>query len=406
MGQPAGHARGDRSVSKDLTGKGPETVLTHAGRDPQAHFGAVNTPVFHASTILSPSYADRKREKGPREPRYGRRGTPTVFTLEDVLAEIEGADAAVICPSGLSAITTAILAFVNQGDHVLMVDCVYGPARNFATKILPRYGVSTTFFDPAIGNDIAGLIQDNTKVVYLEAPGSQTFEMQDVPAIAAAARARGCKVLIDNTWATGLLFKPFAHGCDVSVHAATKYIVGHSDVMMGAITTTAEAYAPVREMWDLLGHSVGPDDVYLATRGVRTMAVRLAQHQKNAVSVAEWLQGRPEVARVLYPALESDPGHALWKRDFTGASGLFGVVLKPASDGRLEAFFDALSLFGMGSSWGGYESLAIPADPAGYRTATQWSPEGPLIRLHIGLEAPADLIADLEAGFAAMQRVS
>lgn len=391
-------------MSKDLQGKRPETVLTHSGRDPQAHFGAVNTPVFRASTILSPSYADRKREKGPREPRYGRRGTPTVFTLEDVLADIEGGAGAVICPSGLSAVTTAIMAFVNQGDHVLMVDCVYGPARNFANRILPRYGVSTSFFDPAIGGDIAGLIQDNTKVVYLEAPGSQTFEMQDVPAIAAAARKRGCTVMIDNTWATGLLFKPFAHGCDVSIHAATKYIVGHSDVMMGAVTTTAEAYGPVREMWDLLGHAAGPDDVYLATRGVRTMAVRLEQHQKNALEVAHWLQqGRPEVSRVLYPALEGDPGHAIWKRDFTGASGLFGVVLNPASEAQLEAFFDTLQLFGMGSSWGGYESLAIPADPTNYRTATTWQPEGPLIRLHIGLENPADLIADLEAGFAALR---
>ncbi len=392
-------------MSKDLKGKRPETVLTHAGRDPQANFGAVNTPVFRASTILSPTYADRKREKGPREPRYGRRGTPTVFTLEDVLADIEGADAAVICPSGLSAITTAVMGFVGHGDHILMVDCVYGPARNFATKMLPRYGISTTFFDPAIGGDIAGLIQDNTKVVYLEAPGSQTFEMQDVPAIAAAAHKRGCIVMIDNTWATGLLFKPFEHGCDVSVHAATKYIVGHSDAMMGAITCTEAAYAPIKEVWDLLGHAVGPDDVYLATRGVRTMAVRLAQHQKNALEVAQWLQTRPEVARVLYPALESDPGHALWKRDFTGASGLFGVVLKPIDEPQMEAFFDALDLFGMGSSWGGYESLAIPADPSNYRTATPWQPEGPLIRLHIGLENPADLIADLESGFAAMKAI-
>jgi cystathionine beta-lyase len=311
----------------------------------------------------------------------------------------------VLCPSGLSAITTAILPFVAQGNHVLMADCVYGPARNFASKFLPRYGVDTTFFDPAVGAGIAGLIQDNTKVVYLEAPGSQTFEMQDVPAIAAEAHKRGCIVMIDNTWATGLFFKPFEHGCDVSVHAATKYIVGHSDAMLGAITCTEATYGPIREMWSLLGVAAAPDDVYLGTRGVRTMAVRLAQHQKNATAVAEWLQGRPEVARVLYPALESDPGHAIWKRDFTGASGLIGVVLKPASEAQLEAFFDTLSLFGMGSSWGGYESLAITADPSGYRTATKWAPEGPLIRLHIGLENPADLIADLEAGFGAMKGV-
>lgn len=390
-------------MSKNLSGKRPETILTHSGRDPLAHFGVVNTPVFRASTILSPSYEDRKREKGEREPRYGRRGTPTTFTLEDVLAEIEGADGCVLCPSGLSAITTAILPFVSQGDHVLMADCVYGPARNFATKFLPRYGVETTFFDPAIGADIAGLIGDNTKVVYLEAPGSQTFEMQDVPAIAAKAHERGCVVMIDNTWATGLYFKPFAHGCDVSIHAATKYIVGHSDAMLGAITCTKETYGPIREAWSLLGVAAAPDDVYLGTRGVRTMAVRLAQHHQNALAVATWLQGRPEVARVLYPALETDPGHALWKRDFTGASGLFGVILNPASEAQLSAFFNGLELFGMGSSWGGYESLLIPADPSGYRTATEWKPEGPLVRLHIGLENPADLIADIEAGFGLMK---
>jgi cystathionine beta-lyase len=390
-------------VSKDLSGKRPETVITHSGRDPFAHFGAVNTPVFRASTILSPTYAERKRTKGEREPRYGRRGTPTTFTLEDVLADIEGADACVICPSGLSAITTAILPFVSQGDHVLMADCVYGPARNFATKFLPRYGVSTTFFDPAVGAGIAGLIRDNTTVVYLEAPGSQTFEMQDIPAIAKAAHARGCIVITDNTWATGLYFKPFQHGCDVSVHAATKYIVGHSDAMLGAITCTKAAYGPIREAWDLLGVSAAPDDVYLATRGVRTMAVRLEQHFKSALEVAGWLQSRPEVVRVLYPALGNDPGHALWQRDFTGASGLFGAILQPASETQLAAFFDGLELFGMGSSWGGYESLLIPADPAGYRTATEWNPPGPLVRLHIGLENPADLIADLEAGFARLR---
>ncbi len=390
-------------MSKDLKGKRPETVLTHAGRDPHAYFGAVNTPVFRASTILSPTYADRKREKGEREPRYGRRGTPTTFTLEDVLAEIEGADACVLCPSGLSAVTTAILPFVGQGGHVLMADCVYGPARNFATRFLPRYGVSTTFFDPAIGAGIADLIQDNTKIVYLEAPGSQTFEMQDVPAIAKVAHAHGCIVMIDNTWATGLFFKPFEHGCDVSIHAATKYIVGHSDAMLGAITCTEATYGPIRETWGLLGLAVAPDDVYLATRGVRTMQVRLEQHQKNALEVATWLQSRPEVVRVLYPALGNDPGHAIWKRDFTGASGLFGMILQPASETQLAAFFDGLELFGMGSSWGGYESLLIPADPGSNRTATEWNPPGPLLRLHIGLENPADLMADIEAGFKRMQ---
>lgn len=390
-------------MSDKLKGKRPETILTHSGRDPHAHFGAVNTPVFRASTILSPTYADRKREKGEREPRYGRRGTPTTFTLEDVLADIEGGDHCVLCPSGLSAVTTAILPFVSQGDHVLMADCVYGPARNFATKFLPRFGVTTTFFDPAVGAGIADLIQDNTKVVYLEAPGSLTFEMQDIPAIGNAAHARRCIVITDNTWATGLFFKPFEHGCDISVHAATKYIVGHSDAMMGAITCSEATYGPIRDVWSQLGVAAAPDDVYLATRGVRTMQVRLEQHQKNAMEVASWLQARPEVARVLYPALGNDPGHTIWKRDFTGASGLFSAVLQPANDAQLEAFFDGLELFGMGSSWGGYESLLTPNDPSDYRTATTWEAEGPLVRLHIGLENPADLIADIEAGFGRMK---
>ncbi len=390
-------------MSKDLKGKQPETILTHSGRHPFDHFGVVNTPVFRASTILSPTYADRKREKGEREPRYGRRGTPTTFTLEDVLADIEGGDHCVICPSGLSAITTAILPFVSQGDHILMADCVYGPARNFATKFLPRFGISTTFFDPAIGAGIAGLIHENTKVVYLESPGSLTFEIQDTPAIAEAAKKRGCIVITDNTWATGLYFKPFELGCDISVHAATKYIVGHSDAMLGAITCTAETYGPIQEAWSQLGVAAPPDDVYLGTRGVRTMAVRLAQHHKNGLEVAHWLESRLQVARVLHPGLPSHPDHALWQRDFSGASGLFSFVLNPVSDAQLEAHFDGLELFGMGSSWGGYESLMTPNDPSAYRTATEWNAEGPLVRLHVGLENPADLIADIEAGFERMK---
>ena len=390
-------------MTKDLKGKQPETILTHSGRHPFDHFGVVNTPVFRASTILSPTFADRKREKGEREPRYGRRGTPTTFTLEDVLADIEGGDHCVICPSGLSAITTAILPFVAQGDHILMADVVYGPARNFATKFLPRFGVSTTFFDPNIGAGIAGLIQDNTKVVYLESPGSLTFEIQDTPAIAEAAKKRGCIVMTDNTWATGLYYKPFELGCDVSVHAATKYIVGHSDAMLGAITCSGDTYGPIREAWSQLGVAAPPDDVYLGTRGVRTMAVRLAQHHKNGLEVAHWLESRPEVARVLHPGLPGNPYHELWQRDFSGASGLFSFVLNPVSEAQLAAHFDGLELFGMGSSWGGYESLMTPNDPSAYRTATAWQAEGPLVRLHVGLENPADLIADIEAGFKRMK---
>jgi len=375
-----------------------DTVITHAGRHPDKHFGVVNTPVFHASTILNPTVADYKKPKGRRDPRYGRRGTPTTFTLEDAVSELEGAYGATVMPSGLAAVTVAVQSFLKTGDHMLMVDCVYAPARRLATAMLPRYGIETTFFDPAIGAGIAELIRDNTKVVYLESPGSQTFDMQDVPAIAEAAHARGAKVLIDNTWATPLFFKPFEHGVDVSIHAATKYIVGHSDVMMGIVTTTEECFDTVRNFSEMCGICAGPDDVYLTTRGLRTMGVRLRQHQETALAMARWLQTRPEVSRVLYPALPEDPGHEIWKRDYTGASGLFGVVLKPASDEAVARMLDGLELYGMGASWGGYESLILPADPSANRTATKWASEGPLLRIHAGLEDIDDLIEDLGAG--------
>jgi len=379
--------------------KKPDTILTHAGRDPQRFFGVVNTPVFRASTILNATVADLKAPKGLRDPRYGRRGTPTTFTLEDVVSEIEGAHGAIVVSSGLSAVTTALLAFLKTGDHVLMVDCVYGPARRFANTFLKRFGVETTFFAPDIGAGIAALIKPNTRVVYVEAPGSQTFDMQDIPAIAAAAHAHGARVLMDNTWATPLFFKPYENGVDVSIHAATKYIVGHSDAMLGVVTANRESFPALRDSMDTLGASAGPDDVYLGTRGIRTMAVRMRQHHQSGLAVARWLEGRPEVERVMHPGLESDPGHAIWKRDFLGASGLFGVVLKPVSDAAVAAMLDGLTLYGMGASWGGYESLILPTHPADYRTASPWNAAGPSLRLHIGLEDVDDLIADLEAGF-------
>lgn len=383
-----------------------DTIITHSGRHPERHFGVVNTPVFRASTILNATVADLKAPKGLRDPRYGRRGTPTVFTLEDAVAELEGAYGTVVTPSGLAAVTTAMLAFLETGDHVLMVDCVYGPARRFAGTFLKRMGIETTFFDPAIGAGIAELMRPNTKIVYLEAPGSQTFDMQDIPAIAAVVRPRGAKVLIDNTWATPLFFKPYEHGVDVSIHAGTKYIVGHSDAMIGVVTANEESFPALRDSFDTLGACAGPDDVYLATRGLRTMAVRLRQHQANATKMAEWLQTRPEVSRVLYPALPDNPGHAIWKRDFLGASGLFGVVLKPVSDTAVAAMLDGLELYGMGASWGGYESLILPTDARPYRTATTWAPEGPTLRIHAGLEDVGDLIADLEEGFGRLKQAA
>jgi cystathionine beta-lyase len=384
-----------------------DTLLAHLGRDPAAQHGAVNPPVYHASTIIFPTVADWEATRLKRfdDTVYGRNGTPTTFALEEAVAALEGGYRAMIAPSGLAAIGGALQACVRSGDHVLMTDSVYGPARTFCDSVLTRAGVETTYYDPLIGGGIAGLIRPNTKVVYVEPPGSLTFEMQDVPAIAAAAHASGAKVLMDNTWASPYFFPAFARGVDVSIHAATKYIVGHSDVMLGMIVTTEEMYLPVRTTVSSLGLTAGPDDVYLALRGFRTLGVRLDRHQRNALAVAEWLTQRPEVARVLYPALPGDPGHAIWKRDFLGASGLFGVVLKPAAKEAVAAMLDGLALFGMGASWGGYESLILPTHPERIRTATRWEPEGPCLRLHIGLEDPADLIDDLAAGFERLNRL-
>ncbi len=383
-----------------------DTLVTHLGRHPEAQMGAVNPPVYHASTILSPNMAAweaRDPAKRFETVRYGLYGTPTTFALEEALAAIEGGYRAMLMCSGLAAITAPLQACLKCGDHLLMVDSAYGPTRNFCEKVLTRFGVVTTYYDPLIGEGIVRLIRPNTRVVYVELPGSLTFEVQDVPAIAEVAHASGATVLMDNTWASPWLFASFAHGVDVSIHAATKYITGHSDVMLGAVITSEGTYLPVRTMAADLGHCAAPDDAYFALRGLRTLGVRLERHQQNALAVARWLQTRPEVARVLYPALPEDPGHALWRRDFTGASGLFGMILQPAPRAAVHALIDALDLFGIGSSWGGFESLIVPTNPARQRTATRWAPGGPTLRLHIGLEDPQDLIEDLERGFAALR---
>jgi cystathionine beta-lyase len=388
----------------------PDTLLSHLGRHPERHSGAVNPPVFHASTILFPSVAEWEASRNPKKRfdiiRYGMLGTPTTFALEEALAAIEGGYRAMLMPSGLAAITAPLYACLKAGDHLLMVDTAYAPTRNFCDRVLIRSGVETTYYDPLIGAGIADLMRPNTKVVFTESPGSLTFEVQDIPAIAKVAHARGAKVLLDNTWASPLFFRAFEHGVDVSIHAATKYIVGHSDVVLGSVATTEEMYMQVRSMTADLGICAAPDDAYLALRGLRTLSVRLERHQRNALEVARWLQSRPEVARVLYPALPEDPGHAIWQRDFRGATGLFGVVLKPAPKAGVDALIDGLELFGLGASWGGFESLIQPTNPERLRTATRWAPEGPCLRLHIGLEDPRDLIADLEAGFARLLAAS
>lgn len=379
-----------------------DTRLAHAGRDPARFDGFVNTPIYRGSTVLYPTL--QCLEANDQDYSYGRLGTPTVDALQTALAELEGGDATLLTPSGLSAISATLLSFVSSGDHILVSDSVYRPTRRFCENVLKRLGVATTYYDPLIGGGIAKLLTDKTKLVFTESPGSQTFEVQDIPAIAEAAHKRGAVVIMDNTWATPLYFKPFSHGVDVSIHAATKYIVGHADAMLGVITTNKATRSAVARTHDELGLCPGPEDVYLGLRGLRSLSVRLARHQASGLEMAEWLAGRPEVAQVIHPARPGDPGHALWQRDFTGASGLFSIVLKPCSQEALAAMLDGLTLFGMGYSWGGYESLILPFDPRSYRSATTWQVEGPALRLHIGLEDVEDLKADLDAGFARLAK--
>jgi cystathionine beta-lyase len=378
-----------------------ETTLVTAGRDTKAQKGFVNPPVVHGSTVLYPTADDLRAHRG--EFQYGRRGTPTTKALQEAMIALEGPQCAGvgIAPSGLAAIATALLAVLKAGDHLLVCDNAYRPTRNFCNGLLAGYGVETSYFDPLVGAGIAQLFKPNTRAVLLEAPGSQSFEMPDIPAIASVARARGTLVIDDNTWATPLYHRSLEQGVDISIQAATKYIGGHSDIMFGTISANAKAWPLVAEAIYLLGTCAGPDDVFLALRGLRTLSVRLAQHHRSGLEMARWLAARPEVVRVLHPALESDPGHAIWKRDFSGASGLFSIVLKPKPQQAVDALLDAVELFGMGYSWGGFESLVIPFDCEAYRTATKWAPSGPTLRLHIGLENVEDLKADLERGFAA-----
>ncbi len=379
-----------------------DTVLANAGRKPEDNYGIVNPPVYHASTVTFPSVAAYEAAaKTPFEGvYYGRIGTPTTFAFEDAVAELEGGYRCVAVPSGLAAIAVTLFAFLKSGDHVLVPDNAYGPTRRrVCDGVLARAGIETTYYDPVLGAGIADLMRPNTGVVYLESPGSLTFEMQDVAAIAGAVHASGAIVVMDNTWATPLLFRPLDHGVDVVIEAATKYIVGHADAMLGTITvSTKEAFDQVKWTSNALGNCAGPDDCYLGLRGLRTMSVRLERHQRNALVLARWMQERPEVDRVLYPALPEDPGHDLWKRDFSGASGLFGVVLKKFPKKAVAAMLDGMKLFSIGASWGGFESLIIPTEPAKLRTATVWPHATPSLRIHAGLEDPDDLITDLEAG--------
>lgn len=389
----------------------PATKLVQGGRrpewtgDPRLGGSIVNPPVWRASTILYDTIADLKARGHATHDKlyYGRRGTPTVWALADALTDLEpGAEGTLLYPSGVAANSAGMLALLAPGDHLLMVDSAYEPTRAFCNGLLKRYGVETTFYDPLVGAGIAELIRPETKLIFLESPGSLTFEVQDIPAIVAVARDRGVLTMLDNTWATPLLFPALAHGVDVTMMSLTKYVGGHSDAMMGSLTATKAVWPKLRSAAYQLGQAVSPDDCALMLRGLRTLDVRMARHQASALAVAEWLAARTDVGRVLHPALPGDPGHRIWARDFAGASGLFGFTLQGADEGGRTRFIEALAHFGIGFSWGGYESLVVPSNPADIRTATTWTDPDPLLRLSIGLEDPDDLIADLARGFAAM----
>jgi len=383
-----------------------DSALIAAGRDPENNFGVVNPPVYHASTILYPTLD--ALDEGIKTPytgtRYGRRGTPTTFAIEDAMTELEQGYRTIAVSSGLNAITTTLLAFLENGDHLLMVDSVYSPTRAFCNGVLKKLGIETTYYDPCIGNEFVKLIRDNTKVVFCETPGSHTFEVQDVDLIASIAHQHGAVVIADNTWAAGYYYRPLEHGADVSIQAATKYIVAHSDAMLGTITCNENIFLKVKRMSALLGVHAAPDDCYLASRGIRTLAVRMAQHNTSALDIAYWLNTRDEVETVLHPALPSCPGHEIWKRDFTGSSGLFSFVLKHGfSRHDLARMLDGMQLFTMGFSWGGFESLIIPGEAKTERTVYQPSFKGTPLRVHIGLENVEDLKADLAAGLARLK---
>ena len=378
------------------------TQLAHLGRAPAEHAGMVNVPVYRGSTILSETLEEWESRKSEGNPMasYGRFGSPLTRALESAVCELEGGFRSILFPSGLSACTHALLGLLEGGDHLLMSDSVYGPTRLFAEQVLRRLGIQVEYFNPMEVADMARRVRPNTRVVYLESPGSMTFEMQDIPALADIAHRAGALVVLDNTWATPLFFKPFEHGVDISVHAATKYIVGHSDALLGVATANERAWPALQSSAHHFGETAGPDDIYLALRGLRTLAVRLARHEQTAMALALWLQQRPEVVRVMFPALPGDPGHALWRAQFSGAAGPFTFELAPCSETAFAAFIDALRLFSLGTSWGGYESLVLPAVPYDLRHLATLPDAGRLVRLHVGLEDAEDLCSDLDQALA------
>lgn len=383
----------------------PATEVVHLGRDPRQHLGAINTPVYRASTILFDTVADYEAaQRGEYKGLvYGLHGLPTVTDLQDAVAELDGGHGALAVPSGLAATTLPLLALASAGDHVLVTDSVYGPTRRFCDNHLTRLGVEVSYYAPLTGAGIERDMRPNTRIVFAESPGSLTFEVQDIPAIAAAAHARGALLLLDNTWGTPLHFRAFDHGVDVSLHAGTKYLGGHSDLLIGLIVASEATLPRLHRLWTDTGVTASSDDCFLALRGLRTLAVRLARHQASALRIAAWLREQGEVAEVVYPALPGARGHELWKRDFTGACGLFGVILRPVAKARVDAMLNGLRWFKLGVSWGGFESLVLPVNIGSARTVTRWEPGGPYLRLHVGLEDPDDLIADLADGLARLR---
>jgi cysteine-S-conjugate beta-lyase len=388
----------DKKISSEIRNSmKTRTRLVHLGRDPSEQHGFINTPIYRGSTVLFPSVEALSARTARFS--YGTKGTPTTEALETAWTDLSGAAGTVLVPSGLAAVTLALLCAVAAGDHILVSDSVYRPTRQFCDLILRRMGVETTYYDPLIGGEIRTLMKTNTRVVFTEAPGSQSFEMQDIPAIAEAAHAAGTCVIMDNTWATPLYFPPHARGVDLAVEAGTKYLSGHSDLLLGLVSANPAWWPRLRETFDAFAMCAGPEDVFLALRGLRSLHLRLREAQNQALDLAYWLRERPEVARVLHPGLADHPGHPIWKRDFLGSTGLFSIILKPASASAVAAMLDGLEFFGMGYSWGGFESLVIPFNCAPYRTATEWQPGGPALRLHVGFEDLDDLKNDLAKGF-------
>ena len=402
MGRKSRHAQGHRRGVKDGGGTRPATTVVQGGRRPEWTGAAVNTPVWRASTILYPNTAALKegiKTNADGEWFYGRRGTPTQWSLAEALTALDsGAVGTMLYPSGAAAVAGALLSVLHPGNHLLMVDSAYDPTRRLCDAYLAQRGIATTYYDPLIGGGIDALVRPETRAIFMESPGSLTFEVQDVPAIVAVAKARGLVTLIDNTWATPLYLPVMAMGVDLSIVACTKYIVGHSDVMLGSVTSGSATWDALRTTAQVLGQCVSPDDAYLAARGLRTLAVRMARHCDSGLTIAHWLQDQPQVSRVLHPAVSDCPGHDLFVRDFEGSAGLFGFELIDGSAEAAARFVDALHHFGIGYSWGGYESLALPVEPSRCRSAVGWS-SGIVIRLHIGLEDPRDLIADLAQAF-------